>query len=293
METMERTKIQVETKVNVPVEKVWACFTEPRHIVMWNHASDDWHTTSAENDSRAGGRFNFRMEAKDGSFGFNFSGVNTKVEPYRILEYTLDDTRKVKVTFDSVNEVTHVVQVFETESTHSIEMQRSGWQAILNNFKKYAEDRGKFNKLHFEVLIDTKPDVVYRVMLDSQHYSEWTAAFNPHSRYEGAWEKGASIRFIGVGEDGKKGGMISRIRENIPNKFVSIKHLGIFDGDKDITSGPEVDAWAGGHEDYSFLELEGKTLVSVDLDVNDEYEGYFDETWPNALEKLKEICEKS
>ncbi len=288
---MEKTKITVEVKINAPVNKVWSYFNEPRHIIRWNHASGDWHTTYAENDVRAEGRFNYRMEAKDGSAGFNFTGTYNKVEPHLEINYTMDDNRKVQVRFERVNGVTHVIETFEAEQANSVELQREGWQSILNNFKSYVEEPERFKNMHVEILIDADVEKVYRTMLDRQTYSEWTAPFNPASRYEGSWEKGSRIRFIGEDQEGNQGGMVSRIRENIPNRFVSIEHLGVLQGDKEVTSGPEVEKWAGGLENYTFEERDSKTLVLVDVDVTDEYAGYFDETWPIALNKLKELCE--
>lgn len=139
METNAKT-ITVETDVNAPIEKVWNYFTNPKHIVKWNNASDDWHTPRAENDLRAGGNFLYRMEAKDGSFGFDFGGTYDAVEEHTYIEYTIGDGRKVKVSFCIVdNNQTHVSENFEAENTHSIEMQRGGWQNILDNFKKYTE----------------------------------------------------------------------------------------------------------------------------------------------------------
>ena len=139
METMEKTIITVETTVNVPVEKVWEYWAKPEHIVKWAAASDDWHTTRAENDLRVGGSFTSRMEAKDGSFGFDFGGVYDVVRKNEYIEYTLGDNRKVKVAFTANGKTTNIVESFEAESTHSIEMQQGGWQAILDNFKKYTE----------------------------------------------------------------------------------------------------------------------------------------------------------
>lgn len=291
METMEKTKITVEVKINAPADRVWNCFTEPGHVVMWNHASDDWHSPMAENDLRPEGRFNYRMEARDGSMGFNFSGTFTKVEPHRAIEYTMDDDRKVQVIFERAEDGTKVTETFEAEQTHSIDMQKSGWQSILDNFKKYVEVPARLPKLHFEKLIDADAGKVYRTMLEPQTYSDWTSAFNPSSRYEGTWEKGSRIKFIGEDKDGNKGGMISRIRENIPNSFVSIEHQGLFHGDKEITSGPEVEKWAGGLENYTFRDKDGKTLVLIDVDVTEEHKPYFEETWPRALERLKELSE--
>ena len=139
METNAKLTITVETDVNAPVEKTWEYFTKPEHIVEWNNASDDWHTPRAENDLRAGGIFNYRMEAKDGSFGFDFGGVYDEVTEHRYIEYTIGYGRKVKVTFDSNGNKTHVTENFEAENTHSLEMQKDGWQNILDNFKRYTE----------------------------------------------------------------------------------------------------------------------------------------------------------
>jgi uncharacterized protein YndB with AHSA1/START domain len=134
------TKITVETTVNAPVEKVWSSWTEPQHITKWNNASDDWHTPWAKADFREGGNFVARMEAKDGSMGFDFGGVYDAVKEHQYIEYTLGDERKVKINFTPQDNATNVVESFEAENTHSLEMQRNGWQAILDNFKKYAEN---------------------------------------------------------------------------------------------------------------------------------------------------------
>jgi len=139
METTEKTVITIEAIVNAPVEKVWKLWNGPEHIVKWAAASDDWHTTKSENDLREGGVFSSRMEAKDGSFGFDFGGVYDIVKPHELITYTLGDDRRVEIIFDADNNTTKITQHFEAEGTNPIEMQRGGWQAILNNFKKYAE----------------------------------------------------------------------------------------------------------------------------------------------------------
>jgi uncharacterized protein YndB with AHSA1/START domain len=131
--------ITVQTLVNAPVEKVWAYWSGPEHIMKWNNASDDWHTTSATNDLRKGGQFSSRMEARNGSFGFDFGGVYDEVKTNELIAYTIGDGRKVKVNFTKEGHATKVVETFEAEGTHSVEMQRGGWQNILDNFKKYTE----------------------------------------------------------------------------------------------------------------------------------------------------------
>lgn len=135
----EKTKITVGTYVNVPIDKAWEYWTNPEHVRQWNQASEDWHTPHAESDLRTDGQFLYRMEAKDGSFGFDFGGKFTEVKQKELIAYTMDDDRKVKVTFTANGAVTIVEEVFEAESENPVDLQRQGWQAILDNFKKYAE----------------------------------------------------------------------------------------------------------------------------------------------------------
>ncbi|MET6996282.1 SRPBCC family protein [Chitinophaga defluvii] len=139
MNTTDKTKITVAATVNAPVEKVWEFWTSPEHITRWNNASDDWHTPRADNDLRVGGKFNTRMEAKDGSFGFDFWGVYDEVKTNELIAYTLGDDRKVSITFKSNGNTADVTETFEAESTNPVEMQKGGWQAIMDNFKKYTE----------------------------------------------------------------------------------------------------------------------------------------------------------
>ena len=134
-----KTVITVDATVNAPVEKVWKFWTEPEHIKQWNNASDDWHTPRAENDLRVGGKFLSRMEARDGSFGFDFEGIYDEVEPLSVIAYSMSDGRQVRTVFEREGDKTKVTTNFDAETQNSIEMQQGGWQAILNNFKKHAE----------------------------------------------------------------------------------------------------------------------------------------------------------
>lgn len=139
MGTSNQATITVETIVHSPIESVWKYWTEPKHITQWSFASDDWHTPFAENDLRAGGKFVSRMEAKDGSMGFDFGGVYDEVSINESISYTLGDGRKVSITFVGQDNDTKIIESFEAEETNAIEMQQAGWQAILDNFKKYVE----------------------------------------------------------------------------------------------------------------------------------------------------------
>ncbi len=134
-----QSPITVQATINAPVEKVWQYWTLPEHITQWNQASDDWHTPSATNDLRTGGNFSSRMEAKDGSWGFDFGGTYTNVQDLQLIAYTMGDGRTVSVTFTGNGNSTEVVETFDPETTHTREMQQAGWQAILDNFRKYAE----------------------------------------------------------------------------------------------------------------------------------------------------------
>ena len=139
METQKKAMITVENTVNAPVEKVWETWTKPEHITQWNNASDDWCTRRAENDVKKGGKFNVRMEAKDGSMGFDFAGVYEEVRTHEYIEYTIGDGRKVMIDFIPQGDKTKVIETFEAETMNSIEMQKGGWQAIMDNFKRYTE----------------------------------------------------------------------------------------------------------------------------------------------------------
>ena len=134
-------KITVHTSINASLEEVWRRFTTPEDVEQWNTASEDWHTTSASNDLQVGGKFNYRMEAKDGSFGFDFWGIYDTVIEYKQLDYTLGDGRKVSVGFEFVGIGTKLTETFETEDQNPVEMQQFGWQAILDNFKKHVENQ--------------------------------------------------------------------------------------------------------------------------------------------------------
>jgi len=140
METENTIPITIKVTVNAPIEKVWEFWNNPEHIKNWAFASPDWHAPDAQNDLREDGKFSTTMAAKDGSMSFDFSGTYTTVEEFRLIEYVLGDGRKVKILFDGDGNKTNVTETFDPESTNSVEMQRGGWQAILDNFKRHSEE---------------------------------------------------------------------------------------------------------------------------------------------------------
>lgn len=139
METLSNTSITVQAQVNAPVDKVWESWNSPQDITQWCQASEDWHAPFAENDLREGGKFRTTMAAKDGSFSFDFGGEYTRIEENKLIEYIMEDGRKVRIEFADQGGSTQVVETFDPETTNSVEMQKAGWQAILDSFKKYTE----------------------------------------------------------------------------------------------------------------------------------------------------------
>ena len=135
--------LKVSAEVEVPVEKAWELFNAPEHIVNWNAASPDWHSPRASNDLRTGGSFSYRMEARDGSVGFDFAGEYTEVVPMTSFAYRMEDGRTARVEFEPTELGTRVTTQFDAESSNPLEMQQAGWQAILNNFKTYAENQNR------------------------------------------------------------------------------------------------------------------------------------------------------
>ena len=140
MEASKATRITVEATVNAPINKVWDYWNNPAHITKWNSADPSWHTPTASNDLKEGGRLLYRMEAKDGSAGFDFGGTYTDIKENQYIAYTLDDDRKVEIRFEKQGDHTHIIETFDAENENPIEMQRAGWQAILNSFKQHTEN---------------------------------------------------------------------------------------------------------------------------------------------------------
>lgn len=132
-------KINIQATINNNVATIWNAYNSAEDIMQWNHASADWHCTSSFNDLRVGGKFSNRMEARDGSFGFDFEGKYTAIEPFKRIAYAMEDGRQVDIHFREHNESTTIEIAFDAESEHPIDMQRDGWQAILDNFKSYVE----------------------------------------------------------------------------------------------------------------------------------------------------------
>lgn len=152
----------------------------------------------------------------------------------------------------------------------------------------------QMNKLQYTVKINAPVEKVFDIMLgisNKSTYEQWTALFNPSSTYEGNWSKGSKMLFIGFDEQGEKNGMVSEIMDHVINQYISIRHYGLVHANVEITSGPEVEKWANGFENYSFKQENGTTTVIVDIDLSEDFLDYMNECYPKALDKLKALCE--
>lgn len=285
-------KITVETTVRAPLPEVWRAWTTPEDIVQWNTASPDWHTPRAAVDLRVGGSFTSRMEARDGSMGFDFAGTYTAIVPLRRLECAFGDRALVVDFIDAGGAVT-VRETFDAETTHSPEQQRQGWQAILDSFARHVERRQAALRstatkpLVFEVSIRAPRERVWDHMLGNAGYRHWTAAFCEGSYFTGTWAAGAPMRFLSPGGDG----MLAEIAEWRPPAFVSIRILGEVRQGVDDTTSDAVRAWAPAYENYRLDETPEGTHVCVTLDSAPAYEAYMRETYPKALQRLKALAE--
>ncbi|MFN5705487.1 MAG: SRPBCC domain-containing protein [bacterium] len=134
-------KITIQASINADINTVWNKYTDPNQIIHWNFASDDWCCPSASNNLKVGGKYIARMEAKDGSFGFDFEAFYDEIEPLSKLKYSFSDAREIEIYFESKNDSTDIKIIFDAENENPLDMQREGWQAILNNFKSHAEKK--------------------------------------------------------------------------------------------------------------------------------------------------------
>jgi len=285
-----QNEILVETSIKSSRERAWDLMFNPIHIMKWNAASDDWHTTFADVDLRVGGTLIYHMASKDGKYGFDFSGTFTDLELNKLAAYTLEDGRKVRVEFAVEDDQVGIKQYFEPESQNPPDFQQKGWQAILDNFKKYSEGNPS-DVMRFETIIEATVEQVYTKMIDKEVYDKWTSVFNETSSFEGDWNKGSEIYFIGLDSEGIKGGMVAEIFENRASQFIGIRHEGMLKGEEKIMSGPEVEPWKGCYECYTFRKEGNHCRLIVQLDAIESFKDYMNETWPKALTKLKETIE--
>ena len=284
--TTTTTTITIEALINAPVEKVWELWTNPVDITNWSTPSPDWHTPRAMHDLKPGGEFVYRMEARDGSFGFDFGGRFDVVKPGHQLAYTMGDGRKANILFTQQDGKTKITETFDPENENPIEFQKAGWQAILDNFRKYAE---RVVLVEFQVRVNASKKHVWETMLHPATYNEWANAGWPGATYEGTWAEGEEVKFVSASGEGTLATLVA----HKPYDLSHAKHMAVLlkggaeDRDSELALG-----WIGTHERYTFTEEDGVTALTVTITTTPEWAAMFSDGWPKALNKLKVMCEQ-
>lgn len=246
--------ITVKTTVDASPETTWALYTNPVHVRQWNNASEDWITPIAENDLRKGGKLKYRMEAKDGSTGFDFEGTFDKVEPFEALDYTIADGRHVMVRFQPSGKYTTVQVSFEAESVHSRELQEQGWQAILVNFRRFVSYTNEFKPIQFAIKIQSPKQHVWTQMTAPDTYREWAGAAWPGSYFEGKWIEGSTISFFDKNRSGTKSILVL----HRPFDVSIAEHVACYDNGAEVADSDQARSWVGSKECYYFKEQMAK-----------------------------------
>ncbi|MFN3529715.1 MAG: SRPBCC domain-containing protein [Bacteroidia bacterium] len=285
--------IQLFVDLQLPAAQAWRSFTQPAHIINWNFAHESWHCPTAENNLQAGGHFKYHMAARDGSGSFDFEGQFEQIEHRQRIAYHLNDSRKVEFRIEPTDSGIRVWHNFEAATDHDAEQQRQGWQAILDQFALYTASLEPLVEMHFEHDYPIAPEELCNMMFSDKGYREWTKPFNANSHFEGVWETGASMRFLGVDGDGTVGGMLSKIRLFEAGKQVCIVHEGDIQKGQEVRFDQSVAQWAGAEENYYFEPMEGGTRLRVMAEVAPQFESWMQEFWPPALQKLHQMCEKA
>jgi uncharacterized protein YndB with AHSA1/START domain len=288
---MSTAPISVSVRLQLPPQMVWKLWNDPAQMVRWNAASDDWHTPVADNDLRVGGKLQTRMEARDGSFGFDFEAVYEVVDAPNRLVYRLGDGRGVELDLRAEGEETVLTQRFEPEKEFPVELQQQGWQAILDNFKRWAEAYRGVTAVHFAQEVRMAPSALAELMLQELPYRYWTAVFDPSSHYVGDWKEGSTVDFLCDLPDGRQRGTRALVANFRPGQYIRLVHQGLVEGDTFINSGAEAEAWLGLNEIYSFSPREYGCLLTVDVDVPEKYADYLTTQWPLALARIRELAE--
>lgn len=275
-------RITVTATINEDAKKVWDFYMDPEHITKWNFADPSWHCPMASNEIKVGGRYFARMEAKDGSFGFDFEAIYDEIEVGESFTYTFGD-RKATVEFKCAGNQTEITIVFDAEKENPIEMQKGGWQAILNNFKNYVEQlKLEFKKVSFTIQINAGKEKVWEALWSEANYEKWTSVFGEGNKAISDWKEGSKIQF--VAKDGA--GLFSIIEKKATNEHIVFKHLG------EMKNGEEIaNEWAGAKEKYFLSEINGITTIDVEIDTKEEYTDYFNGAFPKALQIVKQISE--
>ena len=278
--------ISISVTIKSDIHTVWKSFTETKHIVNWYFASPDWHAPTAEHDFNNGGKFSIRMEAWDESFGFDYTGTYDKIVDFKEVVYTLDDGRKVDTSFMQTGDEIVVSQDFQADEGIDVEMQRMGWQGILNQLKKYVES--KTVVFEVEADINASADTVWDCLTKNEIYKKWSKAFSPNSEFKGDWDKGKHIDYIDIG----KGGTRALVEGVELNKFIQQRHIATITAENEIdTKSDSAKHWIGTIENYTLKDIGGAIRFTVHIECHEQFREFIESSWNTAILDFKRVCE--
>ncbi len=276
--------IEIEVLIKNSLDKVWEYWTGQPFISQWYSASDDWWTPWVNQNFQVDQGFVYRMEARDGSMGFDFSGVFTEIVDHEKIVYVLEDGRKVLTTFEERDGRILLKQAFDAEDQNSAQMQKDGWQAILNHFKSFCE--GDQIEMSFRTVLGTNPNRVWEYLTLPRLYEEWAIAFSEQPKFVGQWVEGGTIDFI----DFQEGGTRVQLDKVKPFEKLYMTHIAMIDGQAGIVEDhPEAPTWVGTKENYD-LELVGKeTILTIHIMCHPKYVDYLRNSWEKAVKLMTHV----
>lgn len=275
------SKITIGVQIEKQVDIVWSYWTKAAHIKHWYFASEDWWVPWVEQQFEVGHKFIYRMASKDGKMGFDFTGRYTDIKANESITYVLEDDREVITTFEVIDDTVYLKQVFETEDDSSAEMQKQGWQAILNQFKGYTES--DWIRFTLQKHMETTPEVVYHYLTDNDKYMSWAHVFSDDSKFYGDWVEGGEITFV----DHRESGTVALVENIIPNELIHMKHIKLLKGDSLDETSDEALIWIGTLERYELHKSEDGVLVDVMIECHESYVGFIRDSWIEALNEIE------
>lgn len=282
--------ITISTTINAPIANVFNSYLNPQDNLRWNTAGYGWTNDYAKIDAIAGGEFHIGYKSPDEKNDFDFNGKYIEIVKDKLIKSELGDGRKVEVNFEAEDEKTHVTIIFDAEEENSLDLQKQGWSAILENFKKFVERKSnpKNASITKNIVIQATKEKVWKMLLEDKPYRQWTSSFTEGSYYEGEMKYDGKIMFLSPSGTG----ISSKIVVFIPNFQISFEHLGgVKDGIEDFKSS-EFEGWKYARETYTLNGVDGKVNLQIYVEVTKNEEQMMSDLWDKALAELKKMCEE-
>jgi len=278
--------ITVSIEINERLDLVWEKFTRADHIVNWYFASPSWHAPSANVDFVDGGMFSIRMEAWDKSFGFDYKGKFQRITPMKSIQYILEDQREVLTSFTEYESAVKITQTFESEDANNLELQKQGWQATLESFKRYVETDFLIFESHID--IHASQEVIWDSITQLEKYQIWTKAFSENAIFHGQWRQGETLDFITP----NRGGTRVLVDALIPNNSIHLVHTAVItpDNQSDSTS-PSAKPWVNTIENYELINKDNIVTFVAHIECHRSFYDFMKSSWDKALVDLKSYNE--